>query len=208
MRQPWLFVALLLVGACATWLLLAGPDRVLGIDAGNLGVFALITASWGSLIAVSRLPQDGIESAISPGEWRAWIAFAFTVVIAAYAITHVGAFQGPPLWQNPDAQRVGRTIALMVIAWVILFAVLRQRWHGRVQEDERDREIEARASEWARVALSVLAIALAVLLGFTPSERLEWAPPPVIAHLIVLALIGASLVEYGYTALAYWRDRH
>lgn len=207
MRQSGVFVALLLVGAGATWLLLAGPDRVLGIDAGNLGVFALITVSWGSLIAVSRLPQQGIETAISPGEWRAWIAFAFTAVIAAYALTHAGVFQGPPLWRNPDAQRVGRTIALMVIVWIILFAVLRQRWHGRVQEDERDREIAVLAGEWARIALSVFAIALAVLLGFTPAERLDWAPPPMIAHLIVLALIAASLVEYGYTALAYWRDR-
>lgn len=207
MRQRWLFVGLLLLGAVATWLLLAGPDRVLGIDTGNLGVFALITASWASLVAISRLPRDGIETAISPGEWRAWIAFAFTAVIAIYAATHAAAFQGPPLWRNPDAQRVGRTIALMVIAWIILSSVLRRRWHDRVQQDERDRQIEARASEAARITLSVLAIALAVLLGFTPSERLAWAPPPMIAHLIVLALIAASLVESGYVALAYWRDR-
>lgn len=203
-----LFVGLLFVAAVATWLLLAGPDRVLGIDAGNLGVAVLMTVSWGSLVVVSRLPGRGIETAVSPGEWRAWIAFAFTAVIAAYAVTHAGAFRGPPLWQNPDAQRVGRTIALMVIAWGIVSAVLHQRWRDRVQQDERDRKIEARAGAWARIALSVAAIALAVLLGFTPGDRLAWAPPPMIAHLIVLALIASSLVETGYTALAYWRDRH
>lgn len=208
MRGHRLFVGLLLTGAVATWLLLAGPDRVLGIDAGNLGVFALMAVSWGSLIAVSRLPRDGIETEISPGEWRAWIAFAFTAVIAAYALTHAGVFRGPPLWQNPDAQRVGRTIALMVVAWTIVSAVLRQRWQDRVQRDERDREIERHAGEWARLVLSVLAIALALLLGFTPTERLAWAPPPMIAHLIVLALIAANLVETGYTAIAYRRDRH
>jgi uncharacterized membrane protein len=146
MRQRWLFVALLLAAACATWLLLAGPDRVLGIDAGNLGVALLMTVSWISLIAVARRRQDDVESTIAPGEWRAWIALAFTAVIAAYALVHAGAFQGPSLWQNPDAQRVGRTIALLVVAWLILFAVLGARWKGRVQEDERDREIEKRAA--------------------------------------------------------------
>lgn len=208
MRQRWLFVALLLVGACATWLLLAGPDRVLGIDAGNLGVFALITVSWVSLIAVSRLPLDGIETAISPGEWRAWIALAFTAVIAAYALIHAGAFQGPPLWKNPDAQRVGRTIALMVVAWVILFAVLRQRWHGRVQEDERDREIAAQATDWARGALVVFVVGIAVTFGFSPPERLQWASHPMIAHLMILGLLVSSLVEYAISAVSYWRDRH
>lgn len=208
MRQRWLFVALLLIGACATWLLLAGPDRVLGIDAGNLGVAVLITVSWTSLIAVSRLPQDGIETAIAPGEWRAWIAFAFTAVIAAYALVHAEAFQGPPLWKNPDAQRVGRTIALMVIAWLILFAVLRQRWQGRVQEDERDREIAAKAQEWGRGALTFGVVAVAVTIGFSPPERLQWASHPMLAHLLVLTLIVGTLFEYAYSALAYWKDRH
>lgn len=208
MSARWMFVVLLLVGACATWLLLAGPDRMLGIDTGPLGVAVLVAVAWTSLIAVSRLPPQGIEAAVAPGEWRAWIAFAFTAVIAAYALVHAGAFQGPPLWQNPDAQRVGRTIALLVVAWLILFAVLRRRWQGRVQEDERDREIAAKAEEWGRGALTFGVVAVAVTIGFSPPETLRWASHPMIAHLLVLTLIFGVLFEYAYSVLAYWRDRH
>lgn len=208
MRQRWLFLALLLAGACATWLLLAGPDRVLGLDAGNLGVALLITVSWSALVVASRRAPRGIETAIAPGEWRAWIALAFSAVIAAYALVHAGAFQGPPLWQNPEAQRVGRTIALLIVAWLILFAVLRRRWQGRVQEDERDREIAAKAEEWGRGALTFGVVAVAVTIGFSPPERLQWASHLMIAHLLVLALIFGVLFEYAYSALAYWRDRH
>lgn len=208
MSARWMFAVLLLVGACATWLLLAGPDRMLGIDTGPLGVTVLVAVAWTSLLAVSRLPHQGIEAAVAPGEWRAWIAFAFTAVIAAYALVHAGAFQGPPLWQNPDAQRVGRTIALLLVAWLILFAVLRRRWQGRVQEDERDREIAAKAEEWGRGALTFGVVAVAVTIGFSPPETLRWASHPMIAHLLVLTLIFGVLFEYAYSALAYWRDRH
>jgi hypothetical protein len=178
------------------------------LDVGNLGVALLIGAAWGALFAVAKLPAHGIENEISPGEWRAWIALAFSAVIAIYSIVHAPVFQGPPLWHNPDANRVGRNIALLVIAWMVLSRVLATRWDGRIQQDERDREIESKANGWARASLSVFAIGIAVMLGFTPTERLAWAPPPMIAHLLVIGLIVSCLVDYAYTAIAYWRDRH
>jgi hypothetical protein len=202
------FVGLLVLASTGLWLLMAGPNRLLGLDLGSLGVALLIAATWGALFAVAKLPAHGIENEISPGEWRAWIALAFTAVIAVYSIAHAPVFQGPPLWRNPDANRVGRNIALLVIAWAVLSRVLATRWDGRIQQDERDREIESKANGWARTSLSVFAIGIAVLLGFTPTERLAWAPPPMIAHLLVIGLIMSCLVDYAYTAIAYWRDRH
>jgi uncharacterized membrane protein len=103
--------------------------------------------------------------------------------------------------------RIGRNIALLAIAWAILSQVLHVRWRGKVQEDERDREIEARAGVSARLTLSVYAIGLAVMFGFSPIAKLAWAPPPMIAHLLVIGLILSCLVEYAVTALSYWRDR-
>jgi hypothetical protein len=201
------FVGLAVVAAVGLWLLLAGPSRVLGIDPGNAGVALLVTATWVSLYAVAQMPNGGLDNAISPGEWRAWIALGFTAAIAAYAIANAHVFQGPPLWRNPDANRVGRNIALLAIAWVILSQLLQARWRGQVQEDERDREIEARAGSWARMVLSVYAIGLALLLGFSPASKLEWSPPPMVAHLLIVGLILSCLVEYAVTALSYWRDR-
>lgn len=207
MRRRWLLAGLLVVAALATVLLLAGTTRVFGIQADNLGIFVLVASSWSALGGVVRLQRENFDNEVSPGEWRAWIAFAFTAVIGIYACLQSGVFNGPTLWQNADARHVGRTIAMLVVAWVVVSSIMRQRWRGRVQHDERDREIAQRAGNHARLALSLLAIALAVLLAFTPAARLAWAPPPMIAHLIVLGLIAASLVESGYTALAYWRDR-
>jgi uncharacterized membrane protein len=202
------FSGLVAVAGAGLWLLLAGPSKVLGIDTGNAGVALLVTVTWVSLHAVSRMPAGGLENEVSPGEWRAWIAFGFTAAIAAYAIAHAHVFEGPPLWQNPDANRVGSNIALLAIAWAILSQVLQARWRGKVQEDERDRQIEARANVSARMTLSVYVIGLAVMFGFSPAAKLAWAPPPMIAHLLIVGLILSCLIEYGVTAASYWRDRH
>jgi uncharacterized membrane protein len=202
------FIGLMFIGALATWLLLAGPARVFGVDTGNAGVVLLVLVGWGALYLVSRIPDGGLGESMSRGEWRAWLGCAFTFVIGVYSLVHAPAFQGPPLMQNPDANHVGRNVVMMLVSWMILAHVLDQRWRGAVLEDERDREIAARATGWARMTLVVLAIAMAVLLSFSPAERLAWAPPPMIGHLLVVGLIASCVVEYAVTALSYWRDRH
>ena len=202
-----LFTGLVLAAGAGLWLLLTGPSEVLGIDTGNAGVALLVTVTWISLYAVGRMPNGDLDNAVSPGEWHAWIAFGFTAAIAAYAIANAHLFQGPPLWQNPDANRIGRNIALLAIAWMILSQVLNARWRHKVQQDERDRAIEASAVSWARAGLGVYVIGLALMLGFSPAAKLAWAPPPMIAHLLIVGLILSCLIEYGITALAHWRDR-
>ncbi len=201
------FAGLVGVAAVALWMLLAGPAKVLGIDTGSAGVALMLIVAWGSLYAIGRMPDGGIGHAVSPGEWRAWLAFGFTAAIAAYAIVHAAVFQGPPLFRNPDAGRIGRNIAMLAIAWMVLSHLLGARWRAKVQTDERDRAIEARAASCASTTLGVYVIGLAVMLGFSPSEKLAWAPPPMIAHLLVVGLILSCVVEYGVTAVSYWRDR-
>src|SRR5690349_24662725 len=102
------FAGLAVVAAVATWLLLAGPDRVLGVDAGNAGVFLLMAVGWGALYAISRIPDGGLGETMSPGEWRGWLGLAVTVVLGAYALVHEPVFQVRPRWQDPDASRAGR----------------------------------------------------------------------------------------------------
>jgi hypothetical protein len=144
---------------------------------------------------------------MSPGEWRAWLGLAFTLVIAAYAIVHAPVFHGPPLWHNPDANRIGRNIVMLLVAWMLLARVLDARWRRGVRQDERDREIEARGAGAARLALVVILVGYALLLSFSPTERLEWAVPPLLGHLLVLALIVSCAFEYLVVGLGYWRDR-
>ena len=201
------FIGLAVVAALATWLLLAGPARVFGIEAGNAGMVLLMAVGWGSLHAISRIPDGGIGESMSPGEWRAWLGLAFTLVIAAYAIVHAPVLHGPPLWHNPDANRIGRNIVMLLVAWMLLARVLDARWRRGVRQDERDREIEARGAGAARLALVVILVGYALLLSFSPTERLEWAVPPLLGHLLVLALIVSCAFEYLVVGLGYWRDR-
>jgi uncharacterized membrane protein YidH (DUF202 family) len=85
---------------------------------------------------------------------------------------------------------------------------LRKRWRDMVEQDERDRVIQARASNWARCALSVFVFGVAVMFAFSPLDHLQWAKPMTISNLMMIALIGSSLLEYAVTGATYWRDRH
>ena len=102
---------------------------------------------------------------------------------------------------------MGRNLVLLLVAWSVLLGVLGARWKGRVQEDERDREIEKQAAGWGRRGLMFVVIGLAVMLAFSPADRLAWATHFMIANLLVFALMWGWLCEYAATAVMYWRDR-
>lgn len=207
MMRRWAWLALVVPAGLALWLLLAGPARVLGLDPGKLGMVLLVGTAWISLYAVSRLPRGELAAMVSPGEWRAWVGFGFTLTAILYFLCKVPVFGHGPGWGNPDAGAVARNLVMLLIAWAVLSGVMRWRWKGAVQEDERDRDIEKQASGWARGALIVVIIGLAVMLGFSPAEKLQWATHFMIANLLVFALMWGWLCEYAATAIYYWRDR-
>lgn len=198
---------LLGVGGLAFWLLVAGPANLLGVDTGNAGMVLLVATAWGALYAISRMPRGDADHAISPGEWKAWIGLGFMLVAIGYFLANVQVFvHGGPA-DNPGANRVGRNLVMLLIAWTVLSGVLKSRWQGAVQEDERDRQIEAEASSWGYGAISVYVIALALLLGFSPADRLQWATHFMIGNLLVLSLMVACGFEHVAKVVLYWRDR-
>lgn len=207
-RGTW--VGLLLGAGLALWLLLANTRALLGTDIGAFGSALLVTVAWISLYLLSATPRGEFEQGLAPAEWKAWIGTAFMLVGVLYFIANRDAFAGstpsPPAL--PVAARpVARNLVLLGVAWAILLQVMATRWRGRVQEDERDRAIAIQAAAAGRTTLIALLIALALLLGFSPVHRLQWATPFVLANLLVLQLMVAWLVEYALTALMYWRDR-
>ena len=199
----WAWLGLLVAAGLALWLLLAGPADVLGVDAGKLGMAVLVTTAWLSLYAVSRLPRGQLEAVVSPGEWRAWVGFGFTLVAIVYFLTHVSVFEQ----NSAGASAVARNLVMLLVAWILLTHVMGSRWKGAVQQDERDLEIEKQASAWGRSALVFVVIGLAVMLGFSPADRLQWATHFMVANLLVFALMWGWLCEYAATVLLYWRDR-
>lgn len=206
MRWPkWGLAGLVVLAGVAFWLLLAGPKDVLGVDPGGFGFGLLVLVTWTAVHGISVAPRGELDDAVSPGEWRAWIGFGFTAVVAGYLLAKADVIAGAD--DLRDLGRIGRNIVLLMITWAVIAQVLRWRWQGKVLEDERDRDIEVRATGWARIALVFCVIGLAVMFGFTPAERLEWATPITTAHLLVFALVWHGLVEYAVAAVSYWWDR-
>ncbi|KRA53252.1 hypothetical protein ASD77_00685 [Pseudoxanthomonas sp. Root65] len=204
-RVGWL--GLLVAGLLAFWALLAGPDVLAGVDLGKWGTALLVTVAWVSLYAISRTPLGDAERGVSPGEWKAWVGVVFMLVAVAYFLAKAHVFAQGAVWDNHGARAVGRNLVLLLVAWAVLTHVLGARWKGRVQEDERDLRIEQQAAGWGRSGLTFCLIGLAVMLAFSPAERLAWATPFMVANLLVLALMCGWLCEYAATAAMYWRDR-
>jgi hypothetical protein len=206
MRWPkWGLAGLVALALVSFWLLLAGPEELLGIDLGGLGIALATLVSWAAIHGIVVAPRGELDRVVSPGEWKAWIGFGFTLLVAAYLLMKRDVIAGAGDWH--DLGRIGRNIVLLVIAWAVVSRVLSWRWKGAVLADERDRTIEVRAAGWGRGAIMAGVIAVAVTLGLSPAERLAWATPLVIAHLLVLAMVWSCLVEYAVAGIAYWRDR-
>jgi hypothetical protein len=203
--KRWYLPVLVAVAGAAFWLLLAGPDRVLGIDAGGLGFALALLVAWVSLHAVAVVPRGELEEAASPGEWRAWIGLGFSLLVASYLLANADRIAGAA--DLRDLGAIGRNVVLLLVAWGVLSFVLERRWRGRVLEDEHDREIVARAAGWGRGATTAAVVGVIVLLALTPPVRLAWATPLAIAHILVFALLWGCICEYAATGLGYWRNR-
>src|SRR3990167_5815772 len=193
------FPLLLAFAGLGFWLLLAGPRNVLGVDTGAAGFALLVLVAWGAMAGVSALPRAEAEVEVSPGEWNAWIGTAFMAVAVAYFLAKLHVFQTNNLFDSPEASAVGRNLVFLLVAWTILSATVGARWKDRILQDERDHQIARQAANWGRGALTVALVSLAVLLGFSPADRLQWATHPMIANLLVLALMLGCLFEYAAT---------
>jgi uncharacterized membrane protein YidH (DUF202 family) len=205
--RRWGITGLLAVAGVAFWLLLAGPSKLLGVDTGQAGTALLVTVAWVSMYAVSRLPQGELDAAASPAEWKAWIGAGFMLVAVGYFLAKIEVFAAAKVLGDPDASAVARNLVLLLVAWTILSSVMASRWKGEVEEDERDRAIAARAAGIGRIALIVCVIGLAVTLGLSPAEKLQWANHFLVANLLVMAVMWGCLFEYVSGAVLHWRAR-
>lgn len=211
MNRALRYLLLVPLSVAAFVVLLVLPDVDLGwlggiaLLAGSWLVWYLLWATWCESVADAQRGQGGVP--MSPGEQRAWIGALFTAVILLFYALHGDAMVAPDGSRAPESADVGRHIGYLVVAWVVVMQVLRGYWRDRVEEDERDRAIQARATAWARNALVVFVIGIAVLFAFTPLERLQWAGPMVISNLLMAGVIGSCLLDYLVAGLSYWRDR-
>lgn len=197
------------IGGVAFWLATARPGHLFGIDTGHIGVLALIGCLWLSLWWLSKVPVEDLDATASPAEWEAWIGLVFLGLAITWFLIKLPMFVvDGPITAHPDAAWAGRNVVMLVVAWLVISSVLGRRWRGRAQVDERDRLIAARACSCGRTALLVLLAVLAGTLGFSPTDRLQWATPVMLAHLLILAMMLAHWLEIAVQAVSYWRERH
>ena len=182
--------------------------NVLGMPPGVVGSLLFFPGVWGCALAIRRLPGSDAELSIAPGEWQAWLGLVFVGSILGSVLATADVFAAQvPVGANPRALAAGRVIGCMFVAWVVLGAILRRRWRGSVLEDERDVQIARRASDSGRWMTVAGVVAMAVMLGFSPTQRLQQFSYPWIAQLLMAALLAGALVEHGVAAWLYWRDR-
>lgn len=201
----------------ATWLALAGVGlalfftgeyRDLGLPLGWLGMCLFVAAVWFSVAQLHAIPQGEGEVQVAPGEWQAWVGVAFSGAVIAAIVVKAHLFLPPlPIHRNPEIGAAGKSIGALFVAWLVLSQVLKQRWAGRVQADERDVRIALVAGQWARHAAAGGVVAIAVLLGFSDAERLRGFSHPFIAQMLMLALLAGLWMEHLVAAVLYRRDR-
>ena len=205
-------IARLLLAGVGLALFFSGEFRdILPFDGrplGWLGAVVFVAAVWLCVDAVHRIPHSEDEAMIAPGEWQAWVGVAFAgAVIVALVLKAEMFLPQLPIHRNPEIGAAGKSIGTLFVAWLVLAHVLKQRWAGRVQADERDARIELVAGQWARAAAAGGVVVIAVLLGFSDTERLREFSYPFIAQMLMLALLGGLWVEQLVAAVLYWRDR-
>ena len=174
--RSWQVAALAAIALPALWLLLAGPDRLLGIEGDHLGMGLLVTAAWTSLLALSKLPRGEGEAAIAPAEWRAWIGTGFMAVAVAYFLGNLEVFAAGP--DDRAARATATNLVLLLVAWTVLSQVLASRWKGTVEEDSVTAVSPCMPPGGGSGTAAVAVFALAGTLGFSPTERCSGPTPP------------------------------
>ena len=196
---------MLLPAAVGLWLLWFAPARTAGIDSGIVGSILLSLSAWGA-VALTALAPRGTAATMSPGETQAWIALAFTLLIAAYLLRATDLLMAGHWLEDPNARRFGWRIGILVVAWIVVSALVRTRTSG-VEEDERDRAIHAIGTSFGYGAVALCLIGYAVTLGFSPPERLAWVTPSAVANQMIFILLWGGIVGNAARGIAYWRDR-
>jgi|SRR5690606_3406882 len=201
-------IASLLLAGVGLWLFFGDGIELLGASMGFVGVWVFVAATWFMVDAVHRIPRSEAELAIAPGEWQAWVGIAFLAAVVVAIVLRLDAFAAPvPIQHNPDASVAGREVGTLFVAWVVLAHVLRQRWKGRVLADERDHRIEQVSAAWGRGATIAAVVGIALMLGFSPTDRLQHFSYPMLAQMLVAALVLGAWFDRAAAAVLYWRDR-
>ncbi len=142
---------------------------------------------------------------MAPAEIGAWLLLVYTAAIAAWILVYAHLLMDG--WSGSDMRSASVRLVMVVLSYLVVSTVMRARRGKSVLEDERDRQIQIRATQWARGALVACMFGVMFVLAFSPAYKLQWATPPAIATMLLFALVWSWLVEAAAKVAMYWWDR-
>lgn len=198
----------LLVAGIGMCLFFSGIYRNFEIPMGFVGTVLFSAAVWSAVTAIHTTPTSDAEQRIAPGEWKAWVDLGFLVaILAAMALALTVPHTVVPIGQDPDAQRFGRLLTAIFIAWAIVSYMLRKRWGAQVTHDERDAQIDLNTTKLSLYMMVCGMFAFVILLTANPLERLQWLSYGLIAHILIMIMVTAHLIGNIAQIVYYARER-
>ena len=205
-RAEWLLrvaAVLIISGIC---LILLGPPKLFGLDAGQVGGTLLPLGVLLALVAFGTTrPQPG--SVISFGEKKAMLSLGITLIAGAYLFSALWQLGWNVEYPNRALRGVASNVVAIVIVGAILGRVMRKRERASTLIDERDVEVGRRAAQLAHWVLVLLLAIYVVSLGFPPARWMPVSSQAGIAHGIILLLMLSELVRHSTATWIYRRDR-
>lgn len=198
----------LLIAGIGLCLFFSGIYRNFEVTTGFVGTIVFAAAVWSSVAAIHTTPLSEAEQRIAPGEWKAWVDMGFLIaILAAMGLALTVPHANVPIGKNPDAERFGRLLVAIFIAWAIVSQMLRKRWGSKVTHDERDSQIDLKSTKLSLYMMVCGMLAFAILLTANPLDRLQWLSFGLIAHILIMIMVAAHLIGNFAQAVYYTRER-
>ncbi len=192
------------------YLLFFAPDWPRDTILGVLGNAIMLVSVWASLYVWMKVRKVANDTR-SLGEQLTAISLFFTVAIGGFFFWKLHLLGWQTSLDDFHTRAVGRNVVIMLIGFQIVRHII-TRQHaallgsgGEAMEDERDRQIGARADAHSHMLLVILIIVLIVQLAVGGDAIVRQATPLNVAHWLIGILILSSIAEYGSAMWQYHR---
>lgn len=189
--------------AILTGMALQASDGSLPLRPGLVGVVLIVGIAMG---LARHWQRRGASGAPVPGDAeRQSLAWLLGVaVLVGFLGAVLWQMQGQFLMHSREAHAVG--IDTWTLFFGLLIALLVLRRHGSRVRDERDRWLALRASRIGYHALLMLVTLTITAIGFLPPAVLAHITPAWWAHVLILQIEMAAMVQCWWALWAYRRD--
>ena len=173
------------------------------------GLVSLLVLTWYWVVemqAFTKKPRvPDIESIVGQAEWNAWIVFATTVAASMLILVQI-AIGDDAMVVDPQL-KMPISLFMPLVVRGGLSTILRAKFEGAIDTDERDREIASRVKVLGRRVLIHMLLIGIIVFGNVPRAFFPDLTPHFLATLLVLVMLAVWLIESIVTLRFYIADR-